>query len=86
MLTPEQIKRLIVVKLYRLQGCGDRATIVKNIHIIRGMLIALTGKDPGDLDSVPDILDVIEVPYRWEDSYYIDEEWLKQNNIKAEAI
>lgn len=82
MLSPDLIKRLVVKKIFRLQGCRDRETILKNIHIIRGMLIVLTEKDPGDLDSVPDILDVLDIPYSREDTdYYIDEEWLVNNKV-----
>lgn len=84
MLSPSQIKKLVVLKLFRLQGCRDRETIIKNIHIIRGMLIVLTEKDSGDLDTVPDILDVLEIPYDSENTnYYIDEEWLTKHGIKA---
>jgi hypothetical protein len=83
MLTESQIKKLIVLKLYRLQGCKDRETIIKHIHLFRGMLMVMLERDPGDLDNVPDILDLINIPYKNEyNEYYIDENWLEENGIK----
>jgi len=82
MLTENQIKQLIVRKLYRIQGCRDKQTIIKYIHIFRGMLMVLLEKDPGDLDNVPDILEKLEIPHHCvKNEYFIDDVWLLENKI-----
>lgn len=85
MLTEDQIRKVIVLKIFRLQGCKDRETVLKHIHVMRGMLTVMLGRDPGDMDSVPDILEAVGVPFYCDHKgqYYIEQEWLDAHNIEG---
>lgn len=83
MLTAEQIRKLIVVRLYVLDGCADRNYLYQHVGIIRGLMWALNNKDPGDILKQHKILDAIQVPYTRDDDgqVWIDEVWLKEHKI-----
>ena len=83
MLTADQIRKLIVVRLFTLDGCKDRTYLYQHQGVIRGLIWALNGKDPGDIHKIHLILDAIQVPYTRDDDgqVWVDEAWLKTNRI-----
>lgn len=86
MLTADEIRKLVVKRLYVLDGSTDRLYIERYASVIRGWIWVLNGTDPGDLTKQSQILDAINVPYtRDEDGVWIDEDWLKSNNIDPKS-
>jgi hypothetical protein len=83
MLNADQIRKLIVVRLHVLEGCKDHDYLYQHVGVIRGLLWAINGKDPGDIGRRDTVLDLINVPYDRDedDKIWIDETWLKDNNI-----
>jgi hypothetical protein len=84
MLKESQIRKLIVHRLFTLQGCKDRNYLWHHIGVIRGMVWTLNGKDCGDLTTTHEILQAIDVPYTVDDTgeVFVDVEWLKENNLE----
>lgn len=83
MLSADQIRKLIVVRLYVLDGCKDRQYLYTHIGVIRGLMWCLNGRDPGDISKQHLILDAIQVPYTRDEEgrVWIDEQWLQDHKI-----
>ena len=86
MLTEAQIKKLVVVRLFKLQGCKDRNYLWHHIGVIRGLLWSLTDRDQGDLTDTDDILAVMGVPFEKNPTtgeVVVSQEWLDEYKVKV---
>lgn len=83
MLNVEEIKALIVCRIYKALDSGSSSHVNAVRQQIKALIAVLNdGAAPDVPDHVPDILDLIDVPYvEYDDTLDIDPNWLAEHGI-----
>jgi len=82
----EKVKALVVRRIFKVLDSCNSFYSNHQRGVIRGMVWALTGEDPGDPESAATILKILGIPIRESgQEFMIDPDWQTKHGFKVTA-